>query len=209
MALPSCSSEIVSDDSGPTKHRVTDDDRSAGTVVAMTPLSFRAAANDDVEAVVELVESAYRGDSSRAGWTTEADLLDGQRTDAAAVQAILDAEDRFVLLGFDDNELRGCCELRRRDGGAAYFGMFAVRPTLQGVGLGKVVLEEAERQARDRWGATRLEMTVLVQREELIAWYERRGYRRTGRTEPFPYGDERFGLPRRPDLMFEVLAKEL
>jgi ribosomal protein S18 acetylase RimI-like enzyme len=172
-------------------------------------LSFRVAANDDVDAVVALVESAYRGESSRSGWTTEADLLDGQRTDAAAVRAIIDADDRFVLLGFDGGELRACCELRRRDDRTAYFGMFAVSPVLQGAGIGKAVLEEAERQVRGLWGARRMEMTVLVQREELIAWYERRGYRRTGATEPFPYGDERFGLPRRPDLMFEVLMKDL
>jgi ribosomal protein S18 acetylase RimI-like enzyme len=171
--------------------------------------SFRPAAIDDVDAIVALVESAYRGDSSRAGWTTEADLLDGQRTDAAAVRSILEASDRFVLLGYDGDELCGCCELRQRDGGAAYFGMFAVNPVLQGAGIGTAVLGEAERQVRKLWGATRMEMTVLVQREELIAWYVRRGYRRTGVTEPFPYGEERFGRPRRPDLEFEVLAKDL
>ena len=102
-----------------------------------------------------------------------------------------------------------CCELRRPDDGAAYFGMFAVSPGLQGAGIGKVVLDEAERRARELWGATRMEMTVLVQREELIAWYERRGYRRSGATQPFPYGDERFGLPRRPDLLFAVLTKDV
>jgi ribosomal protein S18 acetylase RimI-like enzyme len=112
-------------------------------------------------------------------------------------------------LGYVGDELCGCCELRQRDGGAAYFGMFAVNPVLQGAGIGTAVLGEAERQVRKLWGATRMEMTVLVQREELIAWYVRRGYRRTGVTEPFPYGEERFGRPRRPDLEFEVLAKDL
>jgi ribosomal protein S18 acetylase RimI-like enzyme len=87
--------------------------------------------------------------------------------------------------------------------------MFAVSPALQGGGIGKTILAEAERQVRDRWGASRMEMTVLTQRADLIGWYERRGYARTGATEPFPYGDERFGLPRRPDLLFEVLAKAL
>jgi GNAT superfamily N-acetyltransferase len=172
-------------------------------------LTFRQATVDDVAAVVALVESAYRGDASRVGWTTEADLLDGRRTDAEAVGAIVAADDRLVLLAFDADELRGCCELRRRDGGTAYFGMFAVTPSQQGAGAGKVILAEAERTAGDLWGATRMEMTVLIQRADLIAWYERRGYRRTGVTEPFPYDDERFGLPRRPDLKFEVLAKDL
>ncbi|HVS68392.1 MAG TPA: GNAT family N-acetyltransferase [Mycobacteriales bacterium] len=174
----------------------------------MSGLSFRPATAADVADVVALVESAYRGDASRVGWTTEADLLDGRRTDAEAVQAIVDADDRLVLLASGGAELRGCCELRR-GADAAYFGMFAVRPSLQGAGIGKLVIEEAERLVRDLWAAARMEMTVLVQRHELIAWYERRGYRRTGVTEPFPYGDERFGLPRRPDLMFEVLAKDL
>jgi ribosomal protein S18 acetylase RimI-like enzyme len=177
--------------------------------VEASGLLFRPATAEDVSAVVALVESAYRGDSSRSGWTTEADLLDGQRTDAAAVRDIVDAEDRFVLLAIDADELRGCCELRRRAVGVAYFGMFAVVPTLQGAGLGKAVLSEAERQVRELWGATRMQMTVLRQRQELIAWYERRGYRRTGATEPFPYGDERFGVPRRPDLVLEVLEKDL
>ncbi|HVX70178.1 MAG TPA: GNAT family N-acetyltransferase [Mycobacteriales bacterium] len=175
----------------------------------MSGLSFRPATSDDVDPIVALVESAYRGESSRDGWTTEADLLDGQRTDAAAVREIIGAADRLVLLAFQGHDLRGCCELRQRDGGVAYFGMFAVSPALQGGGIGKTILAEAERQVRDRWGASRMEMTVLTQRADLIGWYERRGYARTGATEPFPYGDERFGLPRRPDLLFEVLAKAL
>ena len=134
-------------------------ERGPTSVDAVTALSFRPATSDDVDAIVALVQSAYRGDSSRAGWTTEADLLDGQRTDAAAVQSILDAFDRFVLLGYDGDELCSCCELRRRDAGA-YFGMFAVNPVLQGAGIGKTVLDEAERQVRALWGATRMEMTV-------------------------------------------------
>jgi ribosomal protein S18 acetylase RimI-like enzyme len=172
-------------------------------------LSFRDATADDVDAVVALVQSAYRGESSRAGWTTEADLLDGQRTDAGLVREIVDAEDRLVLLAFDGDELRGCCELRRLEPAAAYFGMFAVEPRLQGGGFGKAILAEAERQAVERWAARRMQMTVLIQREELLAWYVRRGYRRTGRTEAFPYVDERYGLPRRPDLLLEVLEKDL
>jgi ribosomal protein S18 acetylase RimI-like enzyme len=87
--------------------------------------------------------------------------------------------------------------------------MFSVRPAMQGEGVGGQLLAEAERTARDDWGATTMVMTVLAQRIELIAWYERRGYRRTGETKPFPYGDERFGIPRRSDLVFDVLAKEI
>lgn len=105
--------------------------------------------------------------------------------------------------------MTACCQVDRRDDGVAYFGMFAVRPDTQGGGVGGELLAEAERYAREEYGATRLEMTVISQRSELIAWYERRGYRRTGETRAFPYGDERFGIPRRDDLHFVVLAKPL
>lgn len=87
--------------------------------------------------------------------------------------------------------------------------MFAVRPELQGGGLGKVIIAEAERTAQETWGAREMRMTVIRQRSELIAWYERRGYRRTGQLTPFPYGDERFGIPQRADLEFELLVKPL
>lgn len=172
-------------------------------------LSFRHAAAGDVAAIVALVESAYRGDASRAGWTTEADLLDGQRTDAVAVATLLRAPASTVLLAESGGTLVGCCELERRPDAQAYFGMFSVQPAQQGGGVGRDLLAEAERIARDEWGATTMVMTVLAQRAELIAWYERRGYQRTGETKPFPYGDERFGIPRRPDLIFDVLAKAL
>ncbi len=91
----------------------------------------------------------------------------------------------------------------------AYFGMFAVRPALQGAGLGKVIIAEAERFARDEWSVAEMHMTVISAREDLIAWYVRRGYARTGEMSPFPYGDERFGLPTRDDLQFELLTKKL
>jgi ribosomal protein S18 acetylase RimI-like enzyme len=87
--------------------------------------------------------------------------------------------------------------------------MFSVRPVAQGRGWGRLILGEAERIARDEWDAATMIMTVLAQRDDLIAWYERRGYRRTGEARPFPYGDERFGIPRRADLHFVVLAKAL
>ncbi|AOT57617.1 MULTISPECIES: GNAT family N-acetyltransferase [Streptomyces] len=170
--------------------------------------TYRDAVEADVPALVALVESAYRGDASRAGWTTEADLLDGQRTDPQGVREVIGAPGSRLLAVERDGELVACCQLERR-GDAAYFGMFAVRPGLQGGGLGRRVLAEAERLAREEWGAREMHMTVISVRDELIAWYERRGYRRTGRTSPFPYGDERFGVPRREDLRFELLVKAL
>jgi ribosomal protein S18 acetylase RimI-like enzyme len=172
-------------------------------------LTFRRADGADVPAIVALVESAYRGEVSRTGWTTEADLLDGQRTDAEAVADILRSQGSTVLLAEAGGDLRACCQLEQRPSAVAYFGMFSVQPTGQGQGVGRQLLAEAERTARDEWGATTMIMTVLAQRVELIEWYERRGYRRTGEQRPFPYGDERYGIPRRPDLVFDVLAKPL
>ncbi|MEU8652200.1 GNAT family N-acetyltransferase [Streptomyces sp. NPDC048737] len=173
-----------------------------------TDVSFRDAADADVDALVALVESAYRGDSSRAGWTTEADILQGQRTEPEGVREIIKSPDARLLTVERDGRIIACCQLEHR-GEYAYFGMFAVSPTVQGGGLGRTVLEEAERRARAEWGVTEMHMTVISVRDELIAWYERRGYRRTGRMTPFPYGDERFGVPQRDDLQFELLVKPL
>ncbi|MEV7127326.1 N-acetyltransferase [Streptomyces sp. NPDC093260] len=175
---------------------------------AAAPLTFRDATEADVDTLVALIESAYRGDASRAGWTTEADILGGQRTDPEAVRAVIESPDSRLLTVERDGRVVACCQLEHR-GAYAYFGMFAVAPDLQGAGLGKVIIAEAERRVREIWGATEMHMTVISVREELIAWYERRGYRRTGRMSPFPYGDERFGLPLRDDLRFELLVKEL
>lgn len=172
------------------------------------PLVFRAATPDDVEAIVALVESAYRGHASRAGWTTEADLLDGRRTNAGDVLANLRRPQSQVLLAFRGEALVACAHVAVEDG-AGYFGMFSVQPTLQRSGLGREVLAEAERIAREDYGMAVMRMTVIDVRDELIAWYERRGYARTGLKKPFPYGDERFGIPLRPDLRFEVLEKRL
>jgi ribosomal protein S18 acetylase RimI-like enzyme len=173
-----------------------------------TALVFRDAVDADVDTLVALVESAYRGDSSRAGWTTEADILEGQRTDPEAVLAIIKSPDSRLLTVQREGRIIACCQLEHR-GDHAYFGMFAVSPTAQGGGLGRIVLAEAERQARATWGVTEMHMTVISVRDDLIAWYERRGYRRTGRMTPFPYGDERFGIPQRDDLQFELLVKPL
>ncbi|WP_030776582.1 GNAT family N-acetyltransferase [Streptomyces sp. NRRL S-920] len=171
-------------------------------------LTFRDAAPRDVDALVALIESAYRGETSRAGWTSEADILDGQRTDPRGVLDAIESPVGRLLTAERDGEIVSCCRLEHR-GDHGYFGMFAVSVSQQGAGLGRLVLAEAERIARDEWDAREMHMTVISVRDDLIAWYERRGYRRTGRMSPFPYGDERFGIPRRPDLEFELLVKDL
>jgi GNAT superfamily N-acetyltransferase len=176
--------------------------------IVETATTFRLATSADVAAIVALVESAYRGDVSRKGWTTEADLLDGQRTDPAGVAELIAKPGSCMLLAERGGALLACANLEKR-GEAGYFGMFSVRPDLQGAGIGRAVLAEAERLARDDWHCREMHMTVISVRDELIAWYERRGYRRTGIHSPFPYGDARFGIPRREDLRFELLVKTL
>ena len=174
-------------------------------------LSFRNATAADVDAIVALVESAYRGDASRQGWTTEADLLDGRRTGADDVLASIVRPRSRILLAERNDNLLACAHVAEEHSdtgpGAGYFGMFSVQPSLQGGGIGKAVLDAAECLVRDEWRLPAMRMTVIDVREELIAFYERRGYRRTGVTKPFPYGDARFGLPRCRDLRFEVLEK--
>jgi ribosomal protein S18 acetylase RimI-like enzyme len=171
-------------------------------------LTFRDASAEDIDAIVALVESAYRGDASRQGWTTEADLLDGRRTGADDVAACLHRPRSRIVVAERDGAMLACAHVAEEDG-AGYFGMFSVDPGRQGAGIGKQVLAEAERIVRDEWALPAMRMTVIDVRDELIAFYERRGYRRTGVLKPFPYGDARFGLPRRDDLRFEVLEKPL
>ncbi len=174
----------------------------------MTSPAFRAATEADIDAIVALVTSAYRGESSRAGWTTEADLLDGARIDPEVLRADIARDDSRVVLAERDGALLACAHVAI-DGDAGYFGMFSVVPGLQGGGIGKQVLAECERIVRDDWRLPAMRMTVIDVRDELIAFYQRRGYRRTGITKPFPYGDARFGEPKRGDLRFEVLEKTL
>ncbi|WP_433925569.1 GNAT family N-acetyltransferase [Stenotrophomonas nematodicola] len=174
----------------------------------MTTLTFRAATLADIPALVALVTAAYRGDASRAGWTTEADMLDGARIDPQGLQADIERPRSTILLAEREGRLLACAHVAD-DHGKGYFGMFAVEPTLQGGGVGKQVMDAAEAHAAAAWQLEVMQMTVIDIRDELIAFYERRGYRRTGIKKPFPYGDERFGIPKRDDLQFEILEKPL
>lgn len=163
---------------------------------------------EDLEDIAALVNRAYRGTE---GWTHEGEYLGGQRTDAATLRADLAAAPEAILLTLREapgGPLRGVVWLEPASGEAWYLGMLTVRPDLQDGRIGRRLLDEAEAYAFVR-GGRRMRMTVLSVRGPLIAWYERRGYARTGRTEPFPYEDPRFGLPQRDDLVFAVLEKNL
>jgi len=173
---------------------------------------MRVATVADIPALHALIESAYRGDSAKRGWTHEADLLGGQRTDREALAEIVADPKQALLVGKRHGAPIGCVLVKdlglRNDGRIAYLGMLTVRPDLQAAGLGRALLAAAEAHARNI-DAEIMEMTVIKRRPELIAWYERRGYALTGREEPFPLDDSRFGLPKTRDLVFVVLSKQL
>lgn len=169
------------------------------------------ATSAELPAIADLVNSAYRGESSRQGWTTEADYLGGQRTDAETLARDLAAQERAVLLalrGEAEGQLLGCVWLEPAEAEVWYLGMLTVRPDLQDRQLGRTMLEAAEAYAREQ-GAMRIRMTVVHIRDTLIAWYVRRGYSITGERRPFPYADLRFGEPKRDDLEFIVMEKAL
>jgi ribosomal protein S18 acetylase RimI-like enzyme len=171
---------------------------------------FTTLARDaDLPAIVALINAAYRGAASRRGWTSEADLIEGARTAVEDLAALIRAEGNVLLLIRGNFALNGCVHLERRERGTTYIGMLSVRPAMQGSLIGRNLLSAAERYAREHFGATRVELTVLEPREELIAWYERRGYTRTGETRPFPYDNPGLGTPSRDDLRFVVMERAL
>lgn len=172
-------------------------------------IEIRRAASDDAPALHALIEGAYRGEGAKRGWTHEADLLGGQRTDLETLGEILSNERQSILIAEEGEDSIGCVHLKEARQGVAYLGMLTVDPARQSGGLGRQLLDACEAEARRLCHAREIEMTVISSRNELIAWYERRGYHLTGERRPFPYGDERFGLPRTDALEFVVMAKRL
>lgn len=171
--------------------------------------TVRLAQQSDVPRLHALVNSAYRGERSKLGWTTEADFLGGQRIDEERLREILaDPNQRILCLLDADAKIIATVGLERGEGPAYHLGMLTVEPTAQTGGLGKLLIAAAEQYVRS-WGATSLTLSVIHVRQELMEWYERRGYKKTGATAPFPYGDVRFGEPKRDDLHFVEFEKKL
>lgn len=166
--------------------------------------SILPATSEDSTALNNLVNAAYRGDSSRQGWTTEADLLDGGRTDAAAIEEIIRKPGHSILKYVEDGQLLGCVEVSK-EGEKLYLGMLTVLPRLQGKGIGKQLLKAAETEAMEQ-KCTTIYMTVISVRKELLDWYVRHGYHDTGQRKPFSFNDPRFGQPKMK-LEFAVLEK--
>jgi ribosomal protein S18 acetylase RimI-like enzyme len=165
-------------------------------------LLIRPAKTDDLASLHELVQRAYRGDSARAGWTHEADLVEGQRIEPEALAIILEQTSEHLLVAERDGVLIGCVQVTDRGNGIGYLGLLGVDPLLQAAGLGKLLIAAAEHEAATRFGANMMEMSVIELRAELVAYYERRGYARTGEFRPFP-------IQTTPPLRLMVLAKPL
>jgi N-acetylglutamate synthase-like GNAT family acetyltransferase len=172
-------------------------------------IEFTQADKSHVESLVNLVNSAYRGEGAKIGWTTESDLLDGQRCDSDGILEMITKDDSVILVAEDDDtgNLLGCVHLEKQNE-KCYLGMLTVVPSLQDKGIGKMLLAESEALAQF-WDCTKIFMTVISVRSELIAWYEKNGFKKTGDKKPFPYGDERFGIPKVENLEFIVLEKKL
>ena len=167
--------------------------------------TLRAATPANVPALASLINRAYRSEASQAGWTTEGHLLDGPRIDEATLLQMLAAPNAVLLQAELVGQLAGCVHLENQ-GNYLYLSMLAVDPGAQAHGLGRQLLHAAEAHARQAGCAT-IRMSVLALRTELLAWYERQGYRRTGASEPFP-ATTRFGRPRQP-LTLLALEKSL
>jgi len=160
----------------------------------------------DVPALNRLVNSAYRGEESKKGWDTEADLLDGTRTDEELLAGFISRTDTTILKYEQDNNLVGCVELRI-EGIRLYLGMLSVKPDIQSNGIGKKLMQAAEMFAREHQ-CTTIYMTVISVRQKLIEWYQRIGYTFTGERKPFGFSDPRWGLPKL-QLEFVVMEKKL
>lgn len=152
----------------------------------MPTVTYRIAGPTDAPAVRALIERGYRGDSARKGWSNEADLLEGDRTTPEEVAAMIAAPEKRVLLAERDGALVGTVTITDLGQSLAYMGLLCIDPDLQAGGLGRALVAEVEKLAANAFGATRMELIVVDARTELIAWYERRGYVRTGEMRPFP-----------------------
>lgn len=174
----------------------------------MKTLEFRTAKIEDIAHIVTLVNSAYRGETSKQGWTTEADLLDGQRTDAGKIAEIIADNLQILIVGFAEERMVSSVNLSQKDG-RCYLGMLTVDPQGQAQGWGRQTIAAAENFAQKNWNFHVMHMTVISVRQELIAYYLRRGYLPTGEQIEFPMNDPRFGIPKRQDFHLMVLSKLL
>lgn len=168
---------------------------------------FRIAGTEDANTINDLVNSVYRGENAKKGWTSEADLLDGIRITTAKVNEIISADNSVILLVLNINRIIGCVHLEKT-GDKCHLGMLSIDVNYQNTGIGKLVMNKSEEYAKKDFGCSEMEMKVIGQRKELIEYYLRRGYNKTGETEPFILNTH-FGGPKKDNLYFEYLVKKL
>lgn len=175
----------------------------------MSDLSLTIATHDDLDDVVDVVNQAYRA-TSPGGWTTEAGLIEGPRVDRQSLAHTIEAGTMTILVARDQasRHIQGCVAVQPIGNAEWYLSMLAVNPVAQTSGLGKSIMAAAEAFVIER-GARSMKISVIEIRDTLIAWYERRGYQRTGEVEPFPYNDPRVGVPLRDGLTLVALRKQL
>ncbi|HEY7577942.1 MAG TPA: GNAT family N-acetyltransferase [Acetobacteraceae bacterium] len=208
--------KVTDHSSGPFKKAVPEKEaqRAAGSrsspAAAAIP-RLTPATDGDVPAIAALMNLAYRGGGNDAGWTSETDCLAGNRTSEAMLREDIAANPNAMMMIWrrsPDGALLGCVWLESADDDAWYLGSLSIDPREQNRGLGRKLLAAAESWVFER-GGREIKMTVINVRDTLLAWYARRGYTPTNEIKPFPYGDNRFGMPKRDDLNFVVLHKRL
>lgn len=171
------------------------------------PWSVRAATLTDADAIVFLVNIAYRPSAGKRGWTHEADLVDGSRIEHVQMTELFARTDSVILIGCIDSRLIACVHVERI-GLSSYIGMLAVHPEFQGHGIGSEMLNHAESYALSYFQSKRAVMTVIARRTELISFYLDRGYQSTGEYEAYPVSAG-FGAPKVTDLNLSKLVKTL
>lgn len=164
------------------------------------------ATTEDVSSLNQLINSAYRGESSKKGWTTEANLLEGKRTTEAELIEIIQDKKNTILKYSENNQIIGCVLLIEKED-RLFLGMLTVSPELQNSGIGKKLMHQAEIYASNL-GLSKIVMTVISARAELISWYKRKGYVDTGAREPFPESEVYVTISNEP-LEFIVLEKRI
>lgn len=157
--------------------------------------------------ITDLVNSVYRGESSKKGWTTEADFLSGIRITEEKVKEIIQGKNDIIILAVIDNNIIGCVHLENA-GSYSYLGMLSVDVNFQDKGIGKMLINECERYTREVLGLNEIKMKVISRRTELIEYYNRRGYNATGELEEFGAHGDTFG-DTDEKLYFETLTKSL
>jgi ribosomal protein S18 acetylase RimI-like enzyme len=168
--------------------------------------TISAAIIEDIPQLLRLINSAYRGEEAKKGWTHEADLIEGSlRTDEDSLVQLIQKTNAVILKCSQNKKIIGCVFLEKNDD-QLYLGMLSVSPEIQAHGIGKKLLKAAEDYGKAN-SCHVIEMTVISIRHELIAWYERHGYHKTNTTKPF-HTDHRFGVPRQ-QIEFIVMEKKL